>query len=65
MSTASHVNLARSRTHPFGEHGILLALPISVALWALIIMPFVKEYALMLYCLNIHKWHTKEATLRR
>jgi hypothetical protein len=26
--------------HPFGEHGVLLALPISVALWVLIVMPF-------------------------
>ena len=28
------------RYHPFGEHGVLLALPLSLALWALIAVPF-------------------------
>jgi hypothetical protein len=26
--------------HPFGAHGILLALPLSIVLWAVIIAPF-------------------------
>lgn len=29
-----------ARPHPFGAHGMLLALPISVALWLLIALPF-------------------------
>jgi hypothetical protein len=28
------------RTHPFGEHGVLMALPLSLALWVLIALPF-------------------------
>jgi hypothetical protein len=29
------------RSHPYGAHGILLALPLSVALWLLIALPFI------------------------
>ena len=29
------------RRYPYGEHGILLALPISIALWLLIALPFI------------------------
>lgn len=28
------------RRHPFGAHGVLLALPLSIALWTLIALPF-------------------------
>jgi hypothetical protein len=31
-------NYPSAKSHPFGEHGILLALPLSAALWALIAM---------------------------
>jgi hypothetical protein len=37
FSPAPHRALLRpSKLHRFGEHGILLALPVSVALWAVI-----------------------------
>ncbi len=29
------------RRHPFGAHGVLLALPLSVALWVLLALPFI------------------------
>jgi hypothetical protein len=43
MRTRSYPHNAtnQGRTHPFGAHGILLALPLSAALWFMIVLPFV------------------------
>ncbi|TCQ03010.1 hypothetical protein C8J40_1136 [Sphingomonas sp. PP-CC-3A-396] len=43
MATLSSANARHSnRRHPFGAHGVLLAVPTSIALWVLIVLPFVK-----------------------
>lgn len=34
-------NLRHDRWHPFGAHGVILALPVSLVLWSLIVLPFV------------------------
>jgi F0F1-type ATP synthase membrane subunit c/vacuolar-type H+-ATPase subunit K len=37
MSVTQARNPGLAKPHPFGAHGILLAFPVSIALWALII----------------------------
>ncbi|MDE0879616.1 MAG: hypothetical protein OSB00_13285 [Sphingomonas bacterium] len=43
MATSAHSvrHPKKSRHHPFGEHGVLLALPISAILWAVLVLPFI------------------------
>lgn len=43
MANATFSRAVRNgpRHHPFGAHGVLLALPLSIALWLLIALPFV------------------------
>ena len=33
-------DVGNPRRHPFGAHGVLLALPLSIVLWLLIAVPF-------------------------
>lgn len=42
MATAYSTNETRRivRRHPFGAHGVLLALPLSLAAWLIILKPF-------------------------